>query len=117
MRTPGSRSSTRGGFGVILGGSVGSEPGESTAEPTLRRFAFAIRDTGSDTTRQKRRNEVAGYVVGWLESATIADEWQDGSKLWISVAISLGISRDMAKRFSVACPGYVRGSFAPDRAV
>lgn len=104
-----------GGIGVIFRGDVGSVPGDKPAEPTLHRFAFAVSDKGSQKLRDKNRREVAEYVVGWLGSARIVDEWEDGWKRWLSVRVATPISRAMAKRFALACPRYVRGSFAPDR--
>ena len=91
------------------------ESDKTPAEPMLRRFAFAVSDTGDDQRREKRRREVAEYVVGWLESARIIDEWEDDDQRWLSVGLSLAVRQSMARRFSVSCPWYVRGSFSPDR--
>ena len=91
------------------------ESDKTPAEPMLRRFAFAVSDIGSDQRRARNRREVAAYVVGWLESARIVDEWEDGNKRWLSVGLTVAVRQSMARRFAISCPWYVRGSFSPDR--
>jgi tRNA(Met) C34 N-acetyltransferase TmcA len=85
-------------------------------EITLRRFGFAVVDSGSKIKQTKRRRAVFEYVDGWLESGTIVDEWGEDNVRWLVVDVAAAIPLQMAQRFAEACPHVVRGSFRADRA-
>lgn len=80
----------------------------------LRRFRFAIADGATSRTQEKRRREVADYVLGWLECGDIIGEEPDGKKRWLVVSVWCGVAPELAERFAGECPHYVRGTFAAD---
>lgn len=103
------------GVGVVFGGGVRSVPGVCPAERMLRRFAFAVANGKAPGTTEKRRRAVAEYVVDWLGSAEIVDEWEDAETRWLVVQMAAPIAEPTAERFAKACPYYVPRTFSRDR--
>ena len=64
--------------------------------------------------REKRRREVADYVLGWLQCADIVDEVDQEKHRVVIVEVWCGVRPEKAESFCSACPHYVAGSFGFD---
>ena len=80
----------------------------------IRRFEFAISEGSRGQFQEKRRREVADYVLGWLECADIVDEVAKGTHRVLIVEVWCGVDPEKAKSFCHESPHYVAGSFRFD---
>jgi hypothetical protein len=80
----------------------------------IRRFEFAIDEGSRKQAHEKKRREVADYVLGWLECADIVDEVAQEDRRVLIVEVWCGVQAEKAESFCSACPHYVAGSFGFD---
>ena len=80
----------------------------------IRRFEFTIDEGSRKQVHEKKRREVADYVLGWLQCADIVDEVAQADRRVLIVEVWCGVQANKAESICSACPHYVAGSFGFD---
>jgi hypothetical protein len=104
----------RGGAGGVNRFTSGTTAGPACAPSLVSRLAWAVSWPPGPKATHKRAVAVAEYLDGHA-GAVVADEWRDGGKVWLSVAVHPAMTQAEATRLAKGCPGYMVGSIAVER--
>jgi hypothetical protein len=82
------------------------------AGPTAscRRFRFVFMAGHTRAIRDRRRQEVAEYLGGWLPLRVVAEQ-AVGNRCYVWVEVAREVKAAAAKDYVQECPAYVPGTF------
>lgn len=104
----------RGGAGGVDRFTSGTTAGPASAHRIVSRLAWAVSWPPGPKARRKRAAAVADHIDAH-GGTVVADEWHDGGKLWLSVAVHPPITLAEASRMAKGCPEYVADSIHVER--
>lgn len=100
----------RGGAGDVDTSTTVAGP--ACAPPRVSRLTFAIRRASGAKTMVKRAAAAVEHLDG-TPGAVVVEEYADGNRLWLIVAVWPPLKAAEGERLAAGCPDYVSGTFGP----